>query len=654
MADTVGFNPFSSFPDLETEYPSSSYTPLPNQDEIPETKNKHNKGFLLTLCLFTFLALVMVMSGQYKSSKTHILLADDSRSSPSASPEKIRAFTSRGVSEGVSEKAVWPGSGDEESFPWTSSILSWQKTAYHFQPEENWINDPDGPMFYSGWYHLFYQYNPYSAVWGNISWGHAVSKDLIHWLYLPLAMVPDHWYEANGVWTGSATLLADGTVVMVYTSSTDELVQVQNVAFPANLSDPLLLDWVKYSDNPVLVPPPGIGAKDFRDPTTAFFVSGKWRIVIGTKINTTGIALVYETTDFLDYKLMDGLLHEVPTTGMWECVDFYPVSTTGMNGLDTSVNGLGIKHVLKVSLDDNKKDFYALGTYDPVNNTWTPDDPELDVGIGIRYDYGKFYASKTFYDQNKKRRVLWGWVGETDRDYADKQKGWSGLQAIPRVVTFDMKTKTNIIQWPVEEVESLRVNSTEFKKVKVEPGSIVPLDVGSASQLDISAEIEIDVAALERNIEADVLYNCSSSNGAAGRGALGPFGLLVFTDESFSEQTAVYFYIAKGTDGNVKTFFCTDQSRSSEANDVDKKIYGGFVPVLDGEKFSMRLLVDHSIIEAFAQGGRTCITSRVYPTKAIYGAARLFLFNNATDANVTVTSLKTWRMNSAFLHPYPL
>lgn len=140
MADMVGCNPFSSFPDLETEYPSSSYTPLPNQDEIPQTQNKHNKGFLLTLCLFMFLALVMVTRGQYKSSKTHILLADDSRSSPSASPEKIRAFTSRGVSEGISEKAVWPGFGDGEAFPWTNSILSWQKTAYHFQPEKNWIN----------------------------------------------------------------------------------------------------------------------------------------------------------------------------------------------------------------------------------------------------------------------------------------------------------------------------------------------------------------------------------------------------------------------------------------------------------------------------------------------------------------------------------
>ncbi|KAL5728216.1 beta-fructofuranosidase [Ranunculus cassubicifolius] len=650
-------NPFSSYPDLENEYPSSSYTSLPaDQNEIPNTTAKRStKGYLLTVLLFSFMAFVLVMIRPDQSTSFDaLLIKDESSSSFSSTPaEKVVPFIPRGVAEGVSEKSSWPVSAGE-SFPWTNSMLSWQRTAYHFQPEKNWINDPNGPMFYKGWYHLFYQYNPDAAVWGNITWGHAVSKDLIHWLYLPLAMVPDKWYDINGVWTGSATLLPDGTVVMIYTGSTNESVQVQNVAYPANLSDPLLLDWVKHSGNPVLFPPPGIGYKDFRDPTTALLVSGKWRIVIGTKIGKTGVAIVYETTDFLSYKLLEGLLHEVPTTGMWECIDFYPVSTTDANGLDTSVNGPGVKHVLKASLDDNKKDFYALGSYDYVKNTWTPDDPELDVGIGIRYDYGKFYAAKSFYDQNKGRRILWGWIGETDSEIADIKKGWSGVQAIPREVTFDMKTKMNIIQWPIEEIESLRLSSTEFKEIKVEAGSIIPLDVGEVSELDIVAEIEIDGKALERNIVADVVYNCSTSGGSAGRGALGPFGLLVNADDSLSEQTAIYFYIAKDTDGSLKTFFCTDTSRTSKANDIDKKVYGGIVPVLDGEKFTMRILVDHSIIEAFAQGGRTCITSRVYPTKAIYGAAQMFVFNNATETNITVTSIKVWQLNSANLQDYPL
>lgn len=283
-----------------------------------------------------------------------------------------------------------------------------------------------------GWYHLFYQYNPDSAIWGNITWGHAVSRDLIRWIHLPLAMVPDQWYDMNGVWTGSATILRDGRIVMLYTGDTDDLVQVQNLAYPANISDPFLLEWVKYPGNPVLVPPPGIGKKDFRDPTTAWLSpdGDKWLITIGSKVNKTGLSLIYETTNFTSFKLLNGLLHEVPGTGMWECVDFFPVSTVESNGLDTSANGPGIKHVLKASLDDNKQDYYALGTYDPEKHKWTPDNPELDVGIGLRYDYGNYYASKTFYDQEKKRRILWGWISETDSEAVDLLKGWASVQVL--------------------------------------------------------------------------------------------------------------------------------------------------------------------------------------------------------------------------------
>ncbi|KAK2978503.1 hypothetical protein RJ640_027280 [Escallonia rubra] len=511
------------------------------------------------------------------------------------------------------------------------------------------LKDPNGPLFYKGSYHLFYQYNPDGAVWGNIVWGHAISRDLIHWRHLPIAMVADHWYDINGVWTGSATVLPDGQVVMLYTGSTNESVQVQNLAYPANLSDPLLVDWVKYSGNPVLVPPSGIHFKDFRDPTTAWSTSeGKWRITIGSKVNKTGISLVYETKDFIRYELLDGLLHAVPGTGMWECVDFYPVSKLEENGLDTSVDGPGVKHVVKASLDDTKIDYYAVGTYDGSSGIWTPDDPKVDVGFGLRYDYGTFYASKTFYDQKRMRRVLWGWIKETDSENADVKKGWASLQGIPRTILFDKKTGSNILQWPIEEVEKLRLNSDEFNELEVKVGSVVSLDVSSGSQLDIMAEFEVDKEALERINGTDVEYKCSASGGAAERGALGPFGLLVLADKNLTEQTPVYFYIAKGADGNLKTFFCTDQSRSSEATDVDKSIYGSTVPVLKGERLHMRILVDHSIVESFAQGGRSCITSRVYPTKAIYGDARLFLFNNATETKITA-SLKIWQMSSAYI-----
>lgn len=554
----------------------------------------------------------------------------------------------RGVAEGVSAKSNPSLSGHELSYNWTNAMFSWQRTAYHFQPEKNWMNDPDGPLYHMGLYHLFYQYNPDSAIWGNITWGHAVSTDLIHWLYLPIAMVPDQWYDLNGVWTGSATILADGQIIMLYTGDTNDSVQVQNLAYPANLSDPLLLDWVKYSNNPVLVPPPGIAIDKFRDPTTGWLgPDGKWRITIGSKVNGTGISLVYTTTNFTTYELLDTVLHAVPGTGMWECVDFYPVSINGSTGLDTSVTGPGIKHVLKASLDDTKLDYYAIGTYFSENDTWVPDNPTEDVGIGLRLDYGRFYASKTFYDPKKERRILWGWINETDTEDDDLAKGWASVQTIPRTVLFDNKTGTNVVQWPVEEVETLRLNSTEFDSVLVEPGSVVELNIGTATQLDIFAEFEIESLGLEETNEE---ANGGCGDGAIHRSSLGPFGLLVIADETLSELTPIYFRPSNSSDG---TYFCADEKRSTEANEIYKQIYGSKVPVLDGEKYSMRVLVDHSIVESFAQGGRTVITSRVYPTEAIYGSARLFLFNNATGVNVKAT-LKIWQLNSAFIHPFPL
>ncbi|WOG88439.1 hypothetical protein DCAR_0207674 [Daucus carota subsp. sativus] len=465
-------------------------------------------------------------------------------------------------------------------------------------------------------------------------------------------MVTDQWYDVNGVWTGSATILPDGQIVMLYTGSTNESVQVQNLAYPADPSDPLLIEWIKYPNNPVLVPPPGIDFKDFRDPTTAWLTpEGMWRFVIGSKLNKTGISLVYDTVDFKNFTLLDGLLHAVHGTGMWECVDFYPISKVGENGLDTSINGLGVKHVMKASLDDDRNDYYALGTYDPVSTTWVPDNPKMDVGIGLRYDYGIYYASKTFYDSNKKRRVLWSWIKETDSELSDIKKGWASVQGIPRTILFDHKTGSNLLQWPVEEVNKLRSNKTVFENLEVNGGAVVPLEIGLGSQLDITAEFEVDKKSLESVQESNEVYDCKNSMGAAGRGALGPFGLLILADEQLLEQTPIYFYIVKGSGGDLKTFFCADHSRSSEATDVDKEIYGSIVPVLRGEKLTVRILVDHSIVESFSQGGRTCITSRVYPTKAIYNNAKVFLFNNATEAKITA-SLNIWQMNTAQRHSH--
>jgi len=241
-----------------------------------------------------------------------------------------------------------------------------------------------------------------------------------------------------------------------------------------------------------------------------------------------------------------------------------------------------------------------------------------------------------------------GYVGEVDSARADVAKGWASLQSIPRTVALDEKTRTNLLLWPVEEVETLRYNATELTDITIDAGSIFHIPLRQTTQLDIEATFRLDASAVAAVNEAEVGYNCSSSGGTATRGALGPFGLLLHASgDHRGEQTAVYFYVSRSLDGGLRTSFCNDESRSSHARDVTKRVVGSTVPVLDGEALSVRVLVDHSIIQSFAMGGRITATSRVYPTQAIYGAAGVYLFNNATRAGVTVERVVVHEMETS-------
>jgi beta-fructofuranosidase len=269
-------------------------------------------------------------------------------------------------------------------------------------------------------------------VWGNIVWGHVVSKDLINWHSLDPAIVPSEWYDIKGCWSGSATLLPGDKPVILYTGWANSSQQLQNMVVPKNDSDPLLREWVKIPQNPLLIPEFGINGSSFRDPTTAWLgLDGKWRIVVGNKRNRRGVALLYRSKDFVNWVKAKQPLHSSKLTGMWECPDFYPVPLSGNEGLDTSAIGSSLKHVLKVSLDDYKYEYYTVGTYFPDMDRYVPDNTSSDDENGLRYDYGKFYASKTFFDQYRHRRILWGWINESDSVSDDVRKGWASVQVKP-------------------------------------------------------------------------------------------------------------------------------------------------------------------------------------------------------------------------------
>lgn len=209
----------------------------------------------------------------------------------------------------------------------------------------------------------------------------------------------------------------------------EDLEQTQNMAVPVDASDPYLRKWVKSSENPLLKHPDGVYKEDFRDPSTAWQVEdGSWRITIGAQVGTDGMALVYKSGDLVHWELEKNVLHTIPGSGMWECLDFYPVASVGQSGLDTSTRGPSVKHVLKVSSYNYQHDYYAIGSYNEVTQGFTPVNHELGVLYGLQYDHGRFYASKSFYDPVKKRRIVWGWSNESDTEAQDIAKGWASLQ----------------------------------------------------------------------------------------------------------------------------------------------------------------------------------------------------------------------------------
>ncbi|KAL5755700.1 hypothetical protein ACOSP7_020106 [Xanthoceras sorbifolium] len=543
---------------------------------------------------------------------------------------------------------------DHETQSSSASSSQPYRTGYHFQPPKNWMN---GPMIYKGIYHLFYQYNPKGAVWGNIVWAHSTSTDLINWTPHNHAIYPSQPSDHYGCWSGSATMLPGGKPVILYTGIIDPKpinTQVQNLVVPKNLSDPYLREWIKYPNNPLMSPTVEnqINGSSFRDPTTAWLGHDNiWRVIIGSKIHRKGLAILYRSRDFKKWTKAKHPLHSAKNTGMWECPDFFPVSTTGQNGIDTSMVGPNVKHVVKASLDDTKHEYYTIGTYNITLDRYFADKGSVESDLGLRYDYGKFYASKTFFDHEKNRRILWGWINESSSVADDVKKGWSGIQAIPRKIWLD-KSGKQLLQWPVVEIEKLRGKQIQLPSKILKGGSVIEVSGVTAVQADI--EISFEISDFKKAEILDPSWTnpqllCSQKS-ASVKSALGPFGLLTLASKDLQEYTAVFFRIFKGQQGKYVVLMCSDQSRSSLNDDNDKTTYGAFLNVNPlHEKLSLRSLIDHSIVESFGGDGKACITARVYPTLATGKDAHLYAFNYGTE-KVKLSSLSAWSMKKAHIY----
>ncbi|XP_047316941.1 beta-fructofuranosidase, insoluble isoenzyme 1-like [Impatiens glandulifera] len=508
-------------------------------------------------------------------------------------------------------------------------------------------------MYFKGLYHLFYQYNPKGAVWGNIVWAHSVSTDLINWKPLNHAIYPSKPFDQFGCWSGSATILPGNKPVILYTGIIDgNQTQVQNYAIPANYSDPYLREWVKPDNNPIISAVIGVNRTAFRDPTTAWFNNGHWKIVVGGRRRERGMTHLYRSRDFVRWTKAQHPLHSKAGTGMWECPDFFPVSKTSPNGVETSMVGSDMKHVLKVSLDETRFEYYTIGSYDLNVDRYYPDDGFVDGRNGLRFDYGNFYASKTFFDSVKNRRILWGWSNESDTTNQDKEKGWAGIQTIPRKLWLDPSGK-QLLQWPIEELEELREEKVEYNHQLLNIGDVIEITGITPAQADV--EVSFSFESLNEAEEFDPKWSqwdaqeLCKNMGSTKQGGLGPFGLLTLASRYLEEYTSVFFRVFKAQDKHV-VLMCSDATSSSLDGSTYKPSLAGFVNVdlTKKMKLSLRTLIDHSVVESFGEGGKTCITSRVYPKLAVMDKAYLYAFNNGSTP-VHIEDLNAWTLKKPMM-----
>jgi beta-fructofuranosidase len=306
---------------------------------------------------------------------------------------------------------------------------------YHFAPPPSWINDPK-PFFWEGAYHVFFQYCPGIPYSGNKHWGHAVSRDLVHWQELPVALTPTPGGpDADGCWTGCVVRNdATGKFHILYTAiphlTRPRFDQVQCLA----TSDDLVT-WEKYAGNPVIPAsqkPKGFG-DTFRDPQ-AWREDDAWYCIIGGNQPegddqfANGASFLYRSRDLIDWQYLHPLY--VGPAARDECPDFFPLD--GPHGRKWAL------------LSSRRETAWAVG--DHRDHRFTPE----HTGT---VDDTLYYAAKTAAD-DKGRRVLFSWVREGRSREAYSAAGWSGAFALPRVL--NILPDGTLGQEPVPELEALR------------------------------------------------------------------------------------------------------------------------------------------------------------------------------------------------------
>ena len=488
------------------------------------------------------------------------------------------------------------------------------RPSYHFTPLYGWMNDPNGMVYKDGEYHLYFQYNPYGSKWGNMHWGHAVSRDLIHWEHLDPAIARD---PVGHIFSGSSVVDKKNTagfgkdaIIAIYTNNSVNHDEVQCIAY----SNDNGRTFTKYEGNPVLTPFDGL--KDFRDPKVFWYEKDKcWFMIVSADKETR----FYKSKNLKKWDYVSAFgkgLGQQPC--QYECPDFFQLP---VNGDEKNKKWVMTMNINPGCWFGGSATEYFVGDFDGKNFT-CPDANDVKW-----LDWGKdHYATVTF--SNTGNRVLAiTWMSNWQYANLTPFKQNRGANGLPRELKlYEKNGKYYISEDVAPEALALRKSTKELGSQTVEGEKAF---AGATSGMEGAFEIEADVTADANGIAGIELYN------------------------NKRERTLIYIDMKEGkvvmdrTESGLTDFgkqsvphdieLAWDKQRAAEGkqpariensinykNDFALATWAPLSLCQEGKKtFHLDIFADKSSIELFVDGGRIAMTNLMFPV-APYENVRLY------------------------------
>lgn len=469
----------------------------------------------------------------------------------------------------------------------------------HFSPKEHWMNDPNGMVYYKGIYHLFYQYYPGATVWGPMHWGHATSKDLIHWQHQPIALYPD---SLGYIFSGSAVVDYRNTsgfgkngkipLVAIFTHH-DPKGEKEGRNDYQNESLAYSLDggktWTKYSGNPVLKNP---GIKDFRDPKVSWNeAANKWIMTLATLDHIT----FYSSPNLKDWTKESEFGREIGAHGgVWECPDLFLMNYEGKKFWILIVN------LNPGGPNGGSATQYFVGDFD--GHKFTPFDNDTRW-----LDYGPDEYAGVTYSNTGNRKIFLGWMSNWQYAQVVPTEKWRSAMTLPRELSIEQVGKKYLVaSKPVNELKTL-----EAKVVKLNNINSKDFDLTSVTG-KLSGPCR-----LKFNFTKASDFSITLSNSLNQKLVIG------------FDQGRNQFYIDRTESGKV----------DFEKDFASRSVAPRFV---NTSNLDLTLIVDNASVELFADNGLTVMTEIFFPVKN-YSAIKI-------ETNDPIENLEFVKLKSIY-HP---